>query len=120
MKIGKRTDTLSLVSDINSAAMGVEFVNGFSVAASWDDPGSDISGVLTLQASNNAFTDNVNMTPDPNALWIDITGSAVAVSDVGTQFWNVADANYSAYRIKWVGTSGSSTLTAYHLIKGPQ
>jgi len=119
MKVAKRTDTQSLAASANLAAVGIEFVAGYSVAASWTDTGS-LAGTLTLQACNNPFTDNVNMTPDPNALWVDITGSAIAVSGVGTQFWNVDAANYSAYRVKWTRTTGTGTLTAYNLIKGPQ
>ena len=119
MKIGKRSDSLSMAASFNGAAMGVEFVNGYSICASWIDGGS-LSGSLKLQASNNPFTDNVNMTPDPAAVWVDITGSTIAVTGAGSQFYNVADANYAAYRIVWTRTAGTGTLTAHHLIKGPQ
>jgi hypothetical protein len=119
MKIGRRSDSLSLGATFNGAAMGIEFVNGYSICASWTD-GGGLAGTLKLQASNNPFTDNVNMTPAADAVWVDVTGSSIAVSGAGSQFWNVADANYSAYRIVWTRTAGSGTLTAYHLIKGPQ
>lgn len=120
MKIGKRADTaLSMAATFNGAAMGIEFVNGYSVAASWTDAGS-LSGTLKIQASNNPFTDNVNLTANPSALWVDIPGSSVAISGAGSQFWNVSDANYSAYRLVWTRTAGDGALTAYHLIKGDQ
>lgn len=116
MKIGTRSDTISLGASFNGAAMGIEFVDGYSVCASWDGG----IGTLKIQACNNPFTDNVNMTPNPAAVWVDIPGSSVAVSGAGSQFWNVADAKYAGYRIVWTRSSGSGTLTAIHLIKGPQ
>lgn len=119
MKIGKRSDSVSMAASFNGAAMGIEFVDGYSICASWTDAGS-LAGSLKLQASNNPFTDNVNMTPASDAVWVDIPGSTIAVSGVGSQFWNVADAKYSGYRIVWTRSGGSGTLSAYHLIKGPQ
>ena len=119
MKIGKRSDTLSLAASFNGDAMGIEYVNGYSICATWTEVGT-LDGTLKLQASNNPFTDNVNMTPAPDAVWVDIAGSSIVVSDAGSQFWNVSDSNYSAYRIVWTRVSGSGELKAYHLIKGDQ
>jgi len=119
MKTAKRADSISLGASFIGDAMGIEYVNGYSICASWTEVGT-LDGTIKLQASNNPFTDNVNMTPDPNAVWVDISGSSIAVSDAGSQFWNVSDANYSAYRLVWTRVSGSGTFTAYHLIKGPQ
>ena len=119
MKIGKRSDSISLGASFNGDAMGIEFVNGYSICASWTEVGS-LDGTLKLQASNNPFTDNVNMTPNPSAVWVDVTGSSVAVSAAGSQFYNVSDANYSAYRIVWTRVDGGGELTVHHLIKGDQ
>ena len=119
MKIGKRSDSISLGASFNGDAMGIEFVNGYSICASWTDTGS-LEGTLKLQACNNPFTDNVNMTPDPAAVWVDIVGSSVAVTEAGSQFYNVADANYSAYRVVWTRSAGDGIMTIYHLIKGYQ
>jgi hypothetical protein len=119
MKIAKRSDSISLGASFNGDAMGIEFVNGYSICASWTDTGS-LGGSFKLQASNNPFTDNVNMTPNPLAVWVDITGSSIAVTGAASQFWNVSDANYSAYRIVWTRTGGSGQLTAHHLTKGQQ
>ena len=116
MKIATRSDSLSMGASFDGAAMGIEFVNGYSICTSWDGG----VGTLKVQACNNPFTDNVNMTPDPDAIWVDIPGSSVAVSGAGTQFFNVADANYSAYRLVWTRSSGSGTIEVKHLIKGVQ
>lgn len=119
MKIATRSDSVSMNATFNGDAMGIQFVNGFSICASWS--GTDLDGTIKLQASNNPFTDNVNMTINPSAVWVDITGSSVVVSaDTGSQFYNVADANYWAYRIVWTRTDGTGTLVAHHLIKGIQ
>jgi len=119
MKIAKRSDSLSLSATLNGAAMAIENLDGYSICASWTDGGS-LVGSLKLQASNNALTDNVNSTANSAAIWVDIPGSTVAVSGAGSQFWNVADANYAAYRIVWTRTGGTGSLTAHHLIKGFQ
>ena len=118
MKTAKRTDNLSLDATFNADAVGIEFVNGYSVCAEWT--GSDLDGTLKLQASNDPFTDNVNMTPNPAATWVDVTGSSVTVSAAGSQFYNVSDANYAAYRLVWTRVDGTGNIKVVNLIKGFQ
>lgn len=119
MKTAQRTDTTSLGTDYNGAAFGLDNLEGFSVCASWTN-GGGLTGAFKLQASNNAFLDNVNNNENPDAVWVDITGSEVAVAGAGTQFWNVADVYYRAFRINWNQTAGTGSATAYIHAKGIQ
>jgi hypothetical protein len=119
MKTADRNDVTSLAASYNGAAFGMDNLEGFSVCAAWVDGGS-LAGAFKLQASNNAFTDNVNLAEDPNAIWVDVTGSEVAVSASGSQFWNVADCYYRAFRIVWTRSAGTGSATAFIHAKGIQ
>ncbi len=114
MKTIQRTITVDLSATGVSVAQAVDNIEGYSICASWDGG----VGTLELEASNNAFLDNVNNNENPSATWVTITGSSVAISGAGTQFWNVSDVYYRAFRIKYTSTSGTGTLTAYVFCKG--
>lgn len=102
----------------NGAAVHLSNMEGYSIAAVWTESVAVLDGTMKLQASNNAFKDNVNNNEDSAATWIDITGSSVAVSGSGSQFWNVSDVYYKSVRIVWTRTSGQGSYTAYITAKG--
>jgi hypothetical protein len=120
MKFANRIDSdKSFAASFNGDPMKLESIEGYSICASW----SGGVGVLKLQASNNAQIDNVGdltvaQMADPNAVWVDITGSSVAVNGAGDQFWNVADVYYKWFRVVYTRTSGTGTFTAYLNVKG--
>jgi hypothetical protein len=120
MKASDRIDSKSMNASFNGDAYHVEYLEGYSICASWTETSATLAGTLKLQASNNGFTDNVNNNENPNAVWVDITGSAIAVSGSGSQFWNVSDVYYKAFRIVWTRTSGQGTFAAYIHAKGVQ
>lgn len=121
MRILDRKDTaVSMNASFNGAAVHLEHMEGYSVVASWTETSATLAGTLKLQASNNAFADNVNNDEDPAAVWADIPGSPVSVSGSGSFAWNVAAAYYKAFRYVWTRTSGQGTITAYITAKGPQ
>ncbi len=116
MKTLERLDSVSMGASSNGAAIHVESMTGFSIMAKWT--GSPV-GDFTLEASNNAFTDNVNNNENPDALWVTITGSDVAAGGTsGNQIWNVSDVYYKAVRVVYTRTSGTGTYTAAIWAKG--
>jgi len=121
MRVLDRADlAISMNSSFNGAAIHLEHMEGFSVAATWTETSSPLAGTLKLQASNNAFLDNVNNDEDPNALWADIPGSSVSVSGSDSFLWNVAGVYYNAARIVWSHSTGHGTFTANIHAKGVQ
>lgn len=120
MKFANRIDSdKSFAATFNGDPVKLESIEGYSICAAW----SGGVGTFKLQASNNAEIDNVgNLTvaqmADPNAVWVDITGSSVAVSGAGTQFWNVADVYYKWVRVVYTRSSGTGTLLMYLNYKG--
>ena len=118
MKISNRNDVASMNASFTSAAYHIEHLIGYSICGTWAQTAATLSGLIKLQASNNAFMDNVNNEENPDATWVDITGSSIAVSGSGDQFWNVSDAYYKAFRIVWVRSGGQGTYTAFITAKG--
>lgn len=110
----------SMNASFDSNAFHLETLEGYSICAAWTETSATLAGTLKLQASNDAFTDNTNNQEKSGATWVDITGSSVAVSGSGSQFWNVSDVYYKAFRIVWTRTSGQGTFTAYIHAKGSQ
>ena len=119
MKTAVRIDTaIDMSADYAGPAMGMDNMDGYSVCAVWS--GASPAGTFKLQACNNPFTNNVNQTPDPAAVWVDIPGSDFTVTGDGDYFWNVSDVYYRAYRLVYTRVSGSATATAYLFAKGIQ
>jgi len=117
MKTLTREDTISLGATFNSAPIHLENLEGYSICLVWAGGGSPV-GSLKLQASNNAFLNNVNNNVNPDATWVDITGSTYAVSADGTYFWNVADCYYNSVRYVYTRTSGTATGSGFIWAKG--
>ena len=78
---------------------------GYSVQCVWT--GGAIAGTIQLE-------DTIDGTD-----WDTITGTAQAVSGPGHFTWNVAAANYDQFRVHFVYTSGSGTVTCAAETKGP-
>lgn len=112
--------SLSLNATFNGAAFGLDHLEGYSITARAIETSASLVGTLKLQASNNAFEDNVNLTEDANAVWVDIPGSTQNVSGTGNFLWNTSEAYYRAVRVVWTRTSGQGTANVWIHAKGPQ
>jgi hypothetical protein len=98
----------------------VERMFGYSILANVVATSGTLGGTLTLQASNCAFLDNVNMNVNPNAVWVDIPNTSVTVSTPTNAqvMWNMADIHYESVRVVWTHTGGQGTFTPYFMAKG--
>ncbi len=121
MRVADRIDTRALqASTYSSAAFGLDHLEGYSITIKGTETTATLAGTLKLQASNNAFQDNVNLSELSDAVWVDVTGSSQAVSGSGTFMWNTSEAYYRAVRWVWTRASGTGTFVAYIHAKGPQ
>ncbi len=112
--------TYKLATTAQNALDGVAIdITDYGVGTQTLDIRVALTGALTLQASNNAFLDNVNNEEDPDAIWTEITGSSVSVTTTGTHIWNVADCYYKAARVVWTATAGIGDYVSYTFAKGP-
>jgi hypothetical protein len=83
----------------------IKHLRSFSIMVAWTDgPGSPI-GTLYMQVTHDG------------AVW-QVLGDAVAVNGPGSHIFEVADANYTGVRLKYVRTSGGSTATAQATLYG--
>ena len=116
---GKVATPQSMNASFNGNPFKIDFSWGYSICAAIDETSASLVGTLHLQASNNAFQDNVQNEVRSDAVWVDIPNTS-AVLDGGDDqvFWNVSDANYEAVRIVWTRTSGQGTMSTYILAKG--
>jgi hypothetical protein len=97
----------------------VERMKYYSIVADIAETSASLAGTIKLQASNNAYLDNVNMDLNPAAVWVDVPSSSVVLTAGSTQtMWNVADVGYEAVRVNWTRTSGQGTMTFYFMAKG--
>lgn len=104
----------------NGAAFGLDHMEGYSVTVAATETVASLVGTLKLQASNNAFADNVNNNEASDAVWVDIPGSSQSVSGTGNFMWNVESAYYRAFRVVWTRTSGTGTFDIQIYAKGAQ
>lgn len=104
-------------ASFTGALFFLESMEGYSICAAFAGGGT---GALKLQACNNPITDHVNLKPDPNAVWVDITGSAYAITADGSYFWNVSDVYYKAVRLVYTKTTGAGAMQVYYNAKGIQ
>lgn len=123
MRIARKKETADMDASFSTPAFHLDHLRGYSVCAAWTETVATLSGTIKLQASNNAFVyekpsvsgeDLIeSLTENPSATWADIAGSSVAVSGSGSQFWNVSDSFYSAFRVTFTNTGGEGTFAAY-------
>lgn len=116
---GKAPADHDMAESFNDTPISMEYCQGMSVQIHWD--GTSPVGVFKLQASNNAFTDNVNNNVNPDAYWVDITDASVTVgADTGTHMWNISEIFYSAIRVVYTadgGTPGTGTANIWYVGK---
>lgn len=97
----------------------VERMKSYSICADIVETSASLAGALKLQASNNAYLDNVNNDANPNAVWVDVPSSTITLTAGSTAImWNVTDVGYECVRVVWTRTSGQGTFTPYFLAKG--
>lgn len=119
---GGATDStpFTYAATTNGAAFGIDHMVGYSITAAVVETVATLAGTLKIQASNNAFADNVNNNEAADAVWVDVSGSSQNVSGSGNFLWNVADAEYRAFRLVWTKTTGTGTFDIQIVAKGPQ
>ncbi len=120
MKTAQRTDgPTSMAASINGPAFVVEQMLNYSAQVIMT--GAPV-GTLQLQGSNDAFEGPVGnqmyQIENPNAHWDTITGSSIAVSTAADVPYDVADVGYRYYRVQYVRTSGTGSMTVKHFAKG--
>lgn len=69
--------------------------------------GTDLAGVLTLEASI-----------DPANGWVKVLDSDQAVTSSAGHIWNVTGAGYRYIRVKWVYTTGTGNIRSLIYLKG--
>jgi len=99
-------DLSAVVASVNSEAVHLDFLYGFSVQLAFTS--TTASAVIRLQCSNDEAT------------WINIAGTDQTVNNNNdTVMLNVADAFYKFMRVQVVYTSGSiTTINAIINAKG--
>lgn len=115
------TYTLPATGVLNGDVYEIGNQEGYSLVFS-TPAGSTAAGSLTLQASNDALLDNpnVNITPDPNAVWVTVSGTTNAVaSGANTFLYNMSQVYYRFFRFTYTATSGTGTATTFVAAKGP-
>jgi hypothetical protein len=116
---GRIGTPVSMTASFNSHAYLLDRMKGYSICGQCTETVASLAGVFKLQASNNAFADNVNMDVNPNAVWVDIPSSSITLTAGSTQvFWNVTDVHYEAVRVVWTSTTGQGIFTPYFMAKG--
>ena len=109
MRVSKFTmqpGTLTVTSS-DVYTFGVQFQQdtGYAVQCNWT--GASIAGTIQLETT----TDGTD--------WDTITGTAQTVSGPGHFTWNAAVANYDQFRVHFVYSSGSGSITCTAETKGP-
>ena len=111
--------------DAETAPLRLSEMFGYSLVTSWG-ASAGRAGTLKLQASNNAYfklyknkqnssdfedmqEEIYNASYDPNATWVDITGSEKTVDGTAdSHAYSVGDAYYTAVRWVWVETTAGA------------
>lgn len=115
---GHDATSQSMNASATLATYMVERMAGFSILANVVETLASLAGTLKLQASNNAWLDNVNMDVNPNAVWVDIPSSSVSLTAGNTTvMWNTTDVFYETVRVVWTHTTGQGTFTPYFMAK---
>lgn len=109
----------ALASNVNGPALNVEHLEGVSFIIKTTDSGA-LAGSFKLQISNNAFTGNVGSSsyPNPNATWLDYSGSAQVVAGAEVKGWNVTDLYFKAIRLVWTASAGAGSAEVNVQAKG--
>lgn len=112
-----RETITSLSASSNRRAFDIKHLQGFSVAANITNT-SGFSATFKVQASNNAFLDNVNNNEDPNSTWEDLPGGTFTIATNTSFMFNTESAYYSAFRLVITVSSGSADAAIRYFAKG--
>lgn len=107
----------AVAASTNFTAYNMDHLHGFSAIVNLTGS-SSLNGTLKLQVSNNAFLDNVNNNPDPNAVWADQPGSTYTVTADGVYAWDLTATDFGAVRVVYTRTAGSANMVIYIRAKG--
>lgn len=99
MKVFELVSAANAASTVTSIGVDKGDVDGYAVEVSFSS--GTLNGTLTLEAS---ISGNVYAT---------ISGSSQSVTSGAQHVYNVTDAKYKYFRLKWVPSSGTGTITAY-------
>lgn len=105
------------VATITTAAVQLEHIFGFAVQLVWT--GTPV-GNFTIEVSND-MPPAGGVIPSTFAPtnWSTLSGSTKAAGGAaGEHIYNVTDAMYRWFRIKYVGTGSTGSVTARHNLKG--
>jgi len=92
---------------VNQTSIGVNIGDQREYSVQIDLSSATLEGTLTLEASNT----NVN--------YVTISGTSQSITGGASHVYNVSGANYLYYRVKWVATAGTGTITATAVLKEP-
>lgn len=116
---GQAGTPISMNATFMDRAYNIEHLDGYSICAQVIETVASLAGTLKLQASNNAFMDNTDNQENPNAIWVDVPSTSVALTAGSTNvFWDVSSAFYEAFRVSWTRTTGSGNVTLFIIAKG--
>ena len=114
---------------IVSNAISLKHVYGFSVSCSWPTTGTPV-GTFTLECCNDieSPTDQYPYAQTTLTNWVTIASSsqlssagvAITPSTLSSVVWNYSNTMYRFFRIKYIPSSGTITLTARVQIKAGQ
>ncbi len=105
MKIDQLFSAADASTDKTSVGVNIGDQKEYSVQV--DFSSATLNGTLTLEASNT----NVN--------YVTISGTSQSISSGASHVYNVSGASYQYYRVKWVASSGTGTVTATAVLKEP-
>lgn len=103
---------------INSDAIPLPNEYGYAIQATYT---ATPTGILKLQASNDAFKYANDAQPQVPTNWTDIDNSSLAISASGNMMWNVTGSFYTFVRLVYTDSSGGTStarLSAIINVKG--
>lgn len=92
---------------VNQTSVGVQLGDQKEYSVHVVFSSGTLNGTLTLEASNT------------DANYVTISGTSQAIASGAAHMYNVSGASYKFYRLKWVATSGTGTVTATAVLKEP-
>lgn len=116
---GKTAPTAtSMNATFNSGPYLVERLTQCAFVIKCTETSASLAGTFKLQASNNAFLDNVQNETNSSATWADIAGATATLTAGSVNvLLQATDACYEAVRIVWTRTSGQGTAEIYFMAK---
>ena len=94
-------------ASVNVTSIGVDKGDALGYAVQVSFSSATLNGTLTLEASID------------NSVFATISGTSQTVTSGAQHVYNVTDAMYRYFRLKWVASSGTGTITAKASIPEP-